>query len=395
MRVLHVIPAVAPRYGGPSSSIVEMCRALREAGAEPVIATTNADGPGQLRVPLGSVTEWQGVPAIFFQRQWSEAFKYAHALGRWVDSNVDRFQVVHIHAPLSYASIAASAAAHRRGIPFIVRPLGTLDSWSLQQKALKKQLLLPFVSRMLQQAAAVHCTSASELSDVSGSFQLTNGVTIPLGVQRSLLESNPADEDERERDRYVLALSRLHPVKNLDALVDAFVTLDASGARGGWRLVIGGDGDDAYTRSLDRHIARVPGAYVQRVGWMQGDAKRMLVRGASLFALPSHHENFGVGLIEAMAAGVPVLVSEGVHLSTDIARAGAGWVCAGSVDSLCSALAHAIADDAERKARAVAARRLASGFAWPVVARALLDLYRRVALPATPVTQPEPLEAAH
>ena len=132
MKVLHVIPAVAARYGGPSSSIVEMCLALRAAGVSPLIATTNADGDGVLDVPLGTVTNWHGTETIFFQRQWSEAFKYSRGLGSWLERHIGEFQVAHLHGPLSYSSLVAAACAYRHGVPFIVRPLGTLDRWSLQ-----------------------------------------------------------------------------------------------------------------------------------------------------------------------------------------------------------------------------------------------------------------------
>ena len=125
MKVLHVIPAVAARYGGPSSSIVEMCLALRAAGVSPLIATTNADGDGVLDVPLGTVTNWHGTEAIFFQRQWSEAFKYSRGLGSWLERHIGEFQVAHLHGPLSYSSLVAAACAYRHGVPFIVRPLGT------------------------------------------------------------------------------------------------------------------------------------------------------------------------------------------------------------------------------------------------------------------------------
>ncbi|MGC4080851.1 MAG: glycosyltransferase [Vicinamibacterales bacterium] len=395
MRALHVIPAVAPRYGGPSSSIVQMCRALRDVDVSTLVATTDADGDGVLDVPLGTTTTWDGTDAIFFRRQWSEAFKYSPALGAWLERHVATFDVVHIHGPLSYASLAASRAASRHHVPFIVRPLGSLDAWSLRQKANKKRLLLPFVTRMLGRAAAVHCTSIEELDDVSATFGLRNGVVIPLGIALALLADNLATDDERRGDRYVLALSRLHPVKNLESLIDGFADLADANERRGWRLLIGGSGDDAYASSLDRAIARRKASgYVTRIGWTDGDAKRALVRGASIFALPSHHENFGVGLVEALAAGVPAIVGRGVHLSSDIERAGAGWVVDGTPQSIRAALEIALSDESVRRARGDAARRFAARFAWPQVAHQLIDLYRQVSPQSRHATVHQPTESA-
>src|SRR5205085_1067284 len=131
VKVLHVIPSVAPRYGGPSRAVVDMCRALRGGGVDTLIATTDADGEGRLAVELGRHTLFKDVPAIFFSRQWSEAYKYSRPLAHWLDAHVGDFDVVHIHAVFSHACLAAAKACRKRGVPYVVRPLGTLDPWSL------------------------------------------------------------------------------------------------------------------------------------------------------------------------------------------------------------------------------------------------------------------------
>src|SRR5215471_6750454 len=113
MRVLHVIPAIAPRYGGPSQAILGMCQGLRDRGLAVLIATTDADGRGRLPVPREVEVEYRGARAVFFPRQWSEAFKYSRPLARWLDANVGRFDVVHVHAVFSHACLAAGRAARR------------------------------------------------------------------------------------------------------------------------------------------------------------------------------------------------------------------------------------------------------------------------------------------
>ena len=110
MKILHVIPAIAPRYGGPSQAIIEMCWALQREGTEVLIATTDADGECRLAVGTETQTVYRSVPTVFFRRQLSEAFKYSHYLACWLDKNVDSFDVVHIHAVFSHSSIAAARA---------------------------------------------------------------------------------------------------------------------------------------------------------------------------------------------------------------------------------------------------------------------------------------------
>ena len=126
MKVLHVIPSIAARYGGPSQAIYTMCRALQARGAEILIATTNADGSGELPVVLGKEIIYQGAPTIFFPRQWSEALKYSRPLALWLEQNVRNFDLAHVHAVFSHACVGAARACRKNVVPYMVRPLGTL-----------------------------------------------------------------------------------------------------------------------------------------------------------------------------------------------------------------------------------------------------------------------------
>ena len=192
MKVLHVIPAVAPRYGGPSQAVLGMGQALPQQGVQVLIATTDADGPRRLPVAHGSELSWQGVPAIFFPRQWSEAFKYSGQLAGWLDHHVAEFDVVHIHAVFSHACLAAADACRGARVPYVVRPLGTLDPWSLKQKPVRKQLLWHVgVKRMLHGAAAIHYTTAAEQRLAEVPLGLRRGVVIPLGVDEELFDAPP------------------------------------------------------------------------------------------------------------------------------------------------------------------------------------------------------------
>src|SRR5215471_21324983 len=164
LRVLQVIPGVATRYGGPSQVIFKMCQALGSEGAEVMLATTDADGRGRLRVPLADPTIYNGVRTIFFPRQYGEGFKYSMPLARWLECNAAEFDVAAIHAVFSHSSLAAARACNRFAIPYIVRPLGSLSGWSLSQKPLRKRLVWHLAVReMLQSAAAIHYTSKEEM----------------------------------------------------------------------------------------------------------------------------------------------------------------------------------------------------------------------------------------
>jgi glycosyltransferase involved in cell wall biosynthesis len=379
MRVLHVIPSVAPRYGGPSTAVGPMCRALMEHGVDSLILTTNADGDSRLAVPCGSRTTWQGVPAIFFERDFSESFKYSSGLAHWLRDHVSEFDVVHVHAVLSHACLAATASCRRAGVPYVLRPLGTLAPWSLSQKGLKKRIVLALGGRRaIQSAGAIHCTSEEERRGIEQAFPGARGVVIPLGVDSVFLDAPEVSWAERNADPYVLAMSRLHPKKNLEALIEAFLAV-GSRLSEPWRLVIAGSGEPEYVARLHAFVREQAGSSrVSFPGWVEGEQKRELIRNASVFALASRHENFGISVLEALASGVPAVLSQHVDLSDIVRAARAGWIVDTSVETLCVGLAEALGSRDERSARAGAARKLAKRFAWSDIAGDLVDLYRRL-----------------
>jgi len=383
MKIAHVIPSVAARDGGPSTSVVSMCRALADCGVDVTLVTTDADGSGRLPVVLGRESDWRGVKTFFFERQWTESLKYSAPLARWLNERVADFDLLHIHGVLSHAPLAAARACQRAQVPYVVRPLGTLDPWSLAQKALKKRLLMSVAGvGMLRGAAAIHCTSDEERRAVEGELRVTSAVTIPLGVEVEFLTA--AQVSGAERDANVLVVSRLHPVKNLEAFIEAFAdalaaeTVAVGGRR--WTLTIAGSGDAEYERRLRRVVCdRKLERHVSFAGWVDRQQKLELMRTASMFALPSLHENFGVSLVEALACGLPALVTRQVHLSEIVLNAGAGWSVESDRGSLRDGLLQAWSDVEGRRTAADAARSLARRFAWHNIAGELAALYSTIA----------------
>jgi glycosyltransferase involved in cell wall biosynthesis len=378
MRVLHVIPAVAARYGGPSVAVTGMCRALADQRVETTIVTTDADGPGRLPVPIGQMSEASGIPTIYFRRRGSDSYKWAPGLANWLTEHAKTFDLVHVHAVFSYASMTAGLVAQTARIPFLVRPLGTLDPWSVGRHRWRKRALLSIgLRRALAAASAMHYTTAAEQRLAESAVPwLPRGVVVPLGIEDVFFApGEPPDVAQP----YVLTLSRLDPKKGVDLLIRAFH--EAGGRPGGarWRLVIAGDGDARYVRHLKGLAAS--GAAAGRIvfpGWVEGERRESWLRRASLFALPSAQENFGVALVEAMACGVPALVTPGVNFAPEIGGAGAGWIVERSAPAIATALHEALTDGPARLRRGMAARRLAQPFRWTAVGRTLAALYSTI-----------------
>src|SRR5262249_14372747 len=239
-----------------------------------------------------------------FRRQWSESLKYSRPLARWLDAQVAAYDVVHVHGVFSHACLAAAARCRGHRVPYVVRPLGMLDSWSLGQRRLRKRLAWRCgAQRMLSCAAAVHYTTEREREAAESRLGLGRGVVIPLGVDPDLLGAGEAGTGARPpaETPYVLVLARLHPKKGLGRVVDVFLDVAARDGLGRWKLVIAGDGERDYVRELTRRVrSNDRDGRVVFTGWLDGAAKRAALETAALLALASRQENFGLAVVEAL-----------------------------------------------------------------------------------------------
>ena len=393
MKVLHVIPSVSERSGGPAQAIFPMCRSLMARGLEVTLATTT-HGLSDLNGHLTSPQIYQGTPTYFFPVR-DDGFKYSRPFKIWLDENVQSFDLVHIHAVFNHSSIAASTSCRKHLVPYVVRPLGTLDPWSMQQKSFRKSLFWTLAGkRMLKSAGTIHYTAQAEFDLVKRSLGLKHGTVVPLGIERnsngskSVTAGEPAAFPSRTGvgqgqartpappAQYVLFLSRLHPKKGLDVLIRAFIALQKNEKFSTWRLMIAGDGDSAYVDSLKRIVAENTAADVVRfIGWVSGDEKREVIRNASLLVLPSRQENFGLCVLEALAEGVPVVISRDVNLAQDIVDAGAGWITDVTVADLKSTLAEVLADKQQGLSRGLAGKHFSQAFTWDAIAERLEAMY--------------------
>lgn len=369
MRVLHIIPSVSERSGGPATAIVPMCRALMQRGIEVLLITTGA-----------GLEQFRGVPSKFFPAQLGESFKYSRPLATWLSSNIKDFDLAHIHAVFNHSSVASARACRRAGVPYVIRPLGTLDPWSMAQKSLRKRLFWRvFGKRMLGHAAAVHYTTEAEKLSTESLTGMNHGKVIPLGIDANISISPTSGFPELAHAPYVLVLSRLHPKKGLNVLIDAFLSLVQVQQFSQWRLVLAGDGPADYVSKLKRRVAA--SSQPNRIlftGWLEGEQKHAMLSGASLLALPSHQENFGLCVMEALAHSVPVLVSPAVNLATEIASGNAGWIAAIDQEALKAKLAEALSNREELAKRGRAGKQLSRKYSWENAARNLVDLYQEI-----------------
>ncbi len=346
MKILHVIPSVSPLRGGPSQAVLQMVRALRSQGIEAAIATTDDDGDDRLDVPLQTWTDYEQVPVRFFAR-FSPAiapvreFTFSQDLTGWFWQHLSDYDLIHVHGIFSYPSTIAMAIARCQGRPYIIRPLGQLCLWSLQQKPRRKQLYLNVIERQnLQASRALHFTSQQEQQEALPLKLRTPGFVLPHGVE-TLPRLPDAHQQLRQRlnlpqdEPVILFLSRLHPKKGLEALISALEQVRHQR----FRLLIAGSGEPAYEAAIARLLAEAGLQDRSRcLGFISGELKNLLLQGSDLFALPSYSENFGLAVLEAMANGLPVLITPGVALAPLVQQACLGWVTAQEPTAIATAL---------------------------------------------------------
>jgi glycosyltransferase involved in cell wall biosynthesis len=390
MRVLHVIPSVAPVRGGPSKAVVAMVKALRVSGVDAEILTTNDSGLDLLDVPLGRrisyplLEENNSVPVWFFPRfnpsvDAIKEFAFSAELTKWLWENIQNYDLLHIHAIFSYASTAAMLIARLRRVPYIIRPLGQLCEWSLQQRAFKKQVYLKLIEKAnINRSRGLHLTSIQEQQEVSRlglatpSFVLPHGLDVSSSVPdariklRQLLNL-PADEP------IILFLSRLHPKKGLEYLIPALSKL----THHRFTFVLAGNGSKEYEAEIESLlISHNIRERTHIAGFVTGERKDLFLQGSDLFALTSYSENFGVSVLEAMASSLPVLITPGVALASVVAEHQVGYITQLDISEITNTIKKYLTHPEAAKGMGSSARQLVlQNYTWNSVANNLNDIY--------------------
>ena len=379
LRVLHVIPSVAASSGGPSKAIAQMERVLSEAGHEVVTVATDDDGPGRrLTVAAGTAVQCNGATRLYFPLQ-CRPYKVSLPLLAWLRREVPNFDVVHVHALFSFAPVAAARIARRAGVPYIIRPLGVLNRYGMERrwKSIKPLSVRMVEASLLRDAAAVHFTAEQERSEAEWLGIPMRSRIVPLGI-----EAVPAvSEDEFLRahpglgPRRLLFVSRVDPKKNIEALLEALAL--CSRADPGISLILCGDGDPAYVSQLKQKAGDL--GLHGRIAWaghVEGSMKASAFAAAHLFVLPSFSENFGIAAAEALSAGVPCILGEGVALSSRVQDAGAGLAVAPTATAVARAVTAALENPDVLKDMGTRARQLADAeYSLAAMGRGLTAMY--------------------
>ncbi len=381
MRLLHVVHTLNPDRGGPSESVRMFVRAHQRAGNEVEVATLDGPTDG----PVGDAYQGLVTCPVHPCGPGKTNYGFSPKLDAWLVANRDRFDGVIVNGVWQYHGVAArrAMAGHKR---YVVFAHGMLDPYFRDRYPIKHLKKLVYWTmqehRNLNNAQAV-CFTSEEEKRVAGEgfpFRHFKRVVVPYGTM------GPSGEPEALRQafwqgwpavkgsRYLLFLGRIHPKKGCDLLLEAF----AQEARPEWKLVMAGPDETGWGAELKAMAERL--GIADRITWtgmLRGDAKWGALYGAEAFVLPSHQENFGIAVADALSCGLIPLISDKVNIAPDVAADGAGLMETDSLEGTRNLLRRlaAMSEDERllmrQSALACYQRRYALGNAAEAVYRAL------------------------
>ncbi|WP_126455631.1 glycosyltransferase [Sulfuriflexus mobilis] len=328
MRVIHVVPAITEEAAGPSYSVPRLCESLIGTGMDVQLAALDwAAIP--VRLPY-----LKTFPLGFGPRRLGVSPK----MRRWLKQEVSsgRVEIIHNHSLWMMPNVYPGYAVRDSRCRLVVSPRGTLSAWALGLNALQKKIFWHVLQApALRAAACFHATSESEYEDIRrcGFRQpvciLSNGIDVP-----------PLEQTPNSGRRQLLFLGRIHPIKGIDNLLRAWQVVEHRFPD--WELHIAGPDNRGHLAAMQALAKQLRLECVVFRGPLFGEKKLRAYRAASLFVLPTHSENFGMSVAEALAAGTPAIVTKGAPWD-GLDKQDAGWWIDIGVDPLVACLGDALA----------------------------------------------------
>lgn len=353
VRILHVVRTLDPAQGGVPEAAHQLAAALAQITARSDVLTLDAPDAA-----------WLG-------RSPESTFAIGPSLGRygfslrlngWLRRRMSEYDAIIIHGVWEYQTVAVARIARLSGVPYFVYVHGQLDPWfrrAFPLKHAKKWLYWWLLGhKALRGARGVLFTSEDERQLARGSFGLyrVNDVIANIGIPKP--DTTPearrarfySKYPELRRKRLILFMSRIHPKKGLDLLIDAFAEIAEWDST--LHIVVAGPDHHNMVRGLERRATTLGVAgRITWTGMLEGEDRWDAYATAEVFCLPSHSENFGLVVVEALAFGVPVLISNKVNIWREIQAGGAGLVAADTVAGVRSLLRHWITLEDDARAR--------------------------------------------
>jgi glycosyltransferase involved in cell wall biosynthesis len=400
MRILYVCAYYKPAYvyGGPVECIASLCEGLVRAGTQVTVFTTNANGSARLDVPLKQPVDVDGVTVWYFPLFLNGlSFFYSPLLAEAVVTRITEFDLVVVHSLWGHPLLPAATACTCFQVPFIVPVHGQLFPWALARKRLKKSVYLTtFGRRSINCAAAIHCMDPVEAEAIAKLGFRPPTFVVPNAIRAS----DFAKTQERgifrqqmgipDRADVLLFLGRLTQIKRPDIAVDALAAAQSLG-REVHLIVVGPDEDRLMPQLQTQAQSLGCSDKLHFTGLLKKEAVASVLAEADLLLMPSEvQENFGMSALEAMAAGVPILLSEGVPVGRWAQIAGAGRTVACTKDAFQQAALELLSRSEQLRIMGQRGQDLVREyFDVSVVARQMLAQYQAIVTTGQPLPRTE------
>jgi glycosyltransferase involved in cell wall biosynthesis len=363
MKTLHIIASVNPETGGPIEGILSLHRATSAVRTIEIVSLDCPDEPFVQDYPVALYALGTKSRDKFGWSRPVAHWGYTSKLIPWLKNHIDTYDAVVVNGLWNYAAFGASVVLTRIGRPYFVFPHGMINPWARRvnpAKHLAKQLSWFFSEGpLLEGARAVLFTAAEECALARGLFKgfsyrenvIGYGVMPPPPPNLEQLKAFHSAVPALGGKPYLLFLSRIHPKKGVDLLLDAFAKF-VLGNPSDLQLVIAGPSCACIQSELEAQTRSLGiSGHVHWSGMLLGDAKWGAYRSASAFILPSHHENFGIVIAEALACGIPVLTTNKVNIWRELEHCGCGLIGNDDVHSILALLENYFALSERRKQR--------------------------------------------
>jgi glycosyltransferase involved in cell wall biosynthesis len=353
MKILHIIQSVNPACGGPIEGIRQLSTVNRSLGHYVEVASLDAPGHPYLST--------LNLPVHALGPGWLK-YSYNSRMVPWLRENARYYDIVIVNGLWQYHGFATWRALHQSDTPYIVFTHGMLSSFFKKRyplKHLKKVLYWPWGEyRVLRDASAVLFTCEEERVMAANSFRpyRCNQVVVNYGTADRQGDLQAAEETFYEKypqlrkKRIAIFLGRIHHIKGCDLLIQAFEKVLASDPD--WHLLMCGPDQVGWKAQLVAMAQRLNlSSRITWAGMVSGDLKWGALRASEIFVLPSHHENFGIVVAEALAAGTPALISNKVNIWREVQSGGAGIVSNDDLEGTCSTLQTWLELSAQQRSR--------------------------------------------
>jgi glycosyltransferase involved in cell wall biosynthesis len=340
MRILHVIPSIDPASGGPVEGLRHFCGIYHRGGHEVDVASLDSPEFAQ---------ECDFPARVFGLGTAKVRYGYTPNAAPWLKDNLARYDVVIINCIWQYNAVAAYRALAGTGIPYAVFAHGMLDPYFKKRfplKHLKKCIYWHgILQRILRDATAVLFTCEEEkmLARQSFSRYQAKEMIVPYGTFGPNCDLAAASDEflgkwpHLSGKRLAITMGRIHPKKATDILIEAFGRTLAKDPA--WHLVIAGPDQIGWQKELEKLALDL--GIANRITWtgmLSGTLKWGAFSASEVFVLPSHQENFGIVVAEALACSLPVILSGKVNIWREVITYQAGMVGEDSLDGTMGSL---------------------------------------------------------